>query len=489
MKTGAVLAVILFYFLALFLVSALTAGRRKEVRGKDFFDGGRKSPWWIVAISMVGTSISGVTFVSVPGMVEASLFSYMQMVLGFVAGYVVIAYVLLPLYYRLDMTSIYGYLGERFGGRSRLSGSVLFLVSKYLGCGVRMYLTASILQLILFDALGVPFWANVAVTMLIVWGYTFRGGVKTLVWADMLQTLAMVGTVILCIWLIAKQMGFSFGTMCTAIKDSPMSRIWFFDDLNDKRFFWKQFLAGLFTTVAMTGLDQDMMQKNLSCRNLREARKNVLSYGVAFLPVNLLFLALGVLLYMMKASLQLDIPVADNLFPTIATQYMPPVVGILFVLGLVAAGFSSSGSALTALTSSMTLDILKADRRDGGRKLDKVRFRMHILNAVAMGLIICAFRAFGSQSVINAVYTIAGYTYGPLLGLFIYGIVSRRNVRDTIVPFICGVSPLITYVLAMNSERWFGGYQMGFENLLVNAAITMLLLFAISPTGSARRRS
>ena len=274
MKTGAVLAVILFYFLALFLVSALTAGRRKEVRGKDFFDGGRKSPWWIVAISMVGTSISGVTFVSVPGMVEASLFSYMQMVLGFVAGYIVIAYVLLPLYYRLDMTSIYGYLGERFGGRSRLSGSVLFLVSKYLGCGVRMYLTASILQLILFDALGVPFWANVAVTMLIVWGYTFRGGVKTLVWADMLQTLAMVGTVILCIWLIAKQMGFSFGTMCTAIKDSPMSRTWFFDDLNDKRFFWKQFLAGLFTTVAMTGLDQDMMQKNLSCRNLREARKN-----------------------------------------------------------------------------------------------------------------------------------------------------------------------------------------------------------------------
>ena len=474
MKTGAVLAVILFYFLALFLVSALTAGRRKEVRGKDFFDGGRKSPWWIVAISMVGTSISGVTFVSVPGMVEASLFSYMQMVLGFVAGYVVIAYVLLPLYYRLDMTSIYGYLGERFGGRSRLSGSVLFLVSKYLGCGVRMYLTASILQLILFDALGVPFWANVAVTMLIVWGYTFRGGVKTLVWADMLQPLAM---------------GFSFGSMCTAIKDSPMSRIWFFDDLNDKRFFWKQFLAGLFTTVAMTGLDQDMMQKNLSCRNLREARKNVLSYGVAFLPVNLLFLALGVLLYMMKASLQLDIPVADNLFPTIATQYMPPVVGILFVLGLVAAGFSSSGSALTALTSSMTLDILKADRRDGGRKLDKVRFRMHILNAVAMGLIICAFRAIGSQSVINAVYTIAGYTYGPLLGLFIYGIVSRRNVRDTIVPFICGVSPLITYVLAMNSERWFGGYQMGFENLLVNAAITILLLLATSPTGSVRRRS
>ena len=352
-----------------------------------------------------------------------------------------------------------------------------------------MYLTASILQLILFDALGVPFWANVAVTMLIVWGYTFRGGVKTLVWADMLQTLAMVGTVILCIWLIAKQMGFSFGSMCAAIKDSPMSRTWFFDDVNDKRFFWKQFLAGLFTTVAMTGLDQDMMQKNLSCRNLREARKNVLSYGVAFLPVNLLFLALGVLLYMMKASLQLDVPVADNLFPTIATQYMPPIVGVLFVLGLVAAGFSSSGSALTALTSSMTLDILKADRRDGGRKLDSVRFRMHILNAVAMGLIICAFRAVGSQSVINAVYTIAGYTYGPLLGLFIYGIVSRRKVRDTIVPFICGVSPLLTYVLAANSERWFGGYQMGFENLLVNAALTMLLLFATSPTGSVRRHS
>ena len=489
MKTGAVLTVILGYFLLLFLVSALTAGRRKKVGGKDFFDGGHRSPWWVVAISMIGTSISGVTFVSVPGMVEASLFSYLQMVLGFIAGYVVIAYVLLPLYYRLDMTSIYGYLEGRFGSRSRMSGSVLFLVSKYLGCGVRMYLTATILQLILFDALGIPFWLNVAVTMLIVWGYTFRGGVRTLVWTDMLQTLAMIGTVILCICLISKQMGFTFGSMCTAVKDSPMSRVWFFDDVNDKRFFWKQFLAGLFTTVAMTGLDQDMMQKNLSCRNLREARKNVLSYGVAFLPVNLLFLALGVLLYMMKASMGLDIQGADNLFPTIATQYMPPIVGVLFVLGLVAAGFSSSGSALTALTSSMTLDILKADRRDDGRHLDRTRFTMHIVNAVVMGLIICAFRAIGSQSVINAVYTIAGYTYGPLLGLFTYGIVSRRKVRDTIVPFICGISPLLTYVLAMNSERWFGGYQMGFENLLVNAAITMLLLLVTSPTGSVRQRS
>lgn len=489
MTAWAVLAIIICYFLVLLAVSLITAGRRKEAHGKDFFDGGRRSPWWIVAISMVGTSISGVTFVSVPGMVEASLFSYLQMVLGFIAGYFVIAYVLLPLYYRLDMTSIYGYLEQRFGGRSRLSGSVLFLVSKYLGCGVRMYLTASVLQLILFDSLGIPFWANIAVTMLIVWGYTFRGGVKTLVWADMLQTLAMIGTVILCIWFIAREMGFTFGSMCSAIKESPMSRTWFFDDVNDKRYFWKQFLAGLFTTVAMTGLDQDMMQKNLSCKNLREARKNVLSYGVAFLPVNLLFLALGVLLYMMKASHGFDIPVADNLFPTIATQYMPPAVGALFVLGLVAAGFSSSGSALTALTSSMTLDILKADRRDGGRNLDRVRFRTHIVNAIALGLIIYAFRAIGSQSVINAVYTIAGYTYGPLLGLFLYGIVSRMKVRDTIVPYICGVSPLLTYILSSNSERWFGGYQMGFEILLVNAAITMLLLLLTAPRRSARQRS
>lgn len=484
----AVLLLIVAAYLAAVIAVAWRIARRAG-GSADFFRGGRKSPWWAVAVAMVSTSISGITFVSVPGMVEASQWSYLQMAVGFVAGYAVIAYVLLPLYYRLNLTSLYSYLEERFGTWSHAAGAGFFLLSKLLICGVRMYLTAIVLQLVVFGPLGIPFWVNVAATMLCTWLYTFRGGVRSLVWTDMLQTLALIATVVICTVVIGRSMGLDFGAMCGAIRDSGMSRVWFLDDWWDTRFFWKQFLAGMFTTIAMTGMDQDMMQKNLSCRTLRESQRNMMSYGAAFIPVNLLFLALGVLLYMMKASLELDIPVADNLFPTIATQHMPPVVGVLFVLGLVAAGFSSSGSALTALTSSMTLDILKADRRDGGRKLDKVRFRMHILNAVAMGLIICAFRAIGSQSVINAVYTIAGYTYGPLLGLFIYGIVSRRNVRDTIVPFICGVSPLITYVLAMNSERWFSGYQMGFENLLVNAAITMLLLFATSPTGSARRRS
>ncbi len=480
------LVIIAAYFLM--LVGVSLASSRGGSGNADFFRGGGRSPWPVVAVAMIGTSISGVTFISVPGMVAASQFSYMQMVLGFTAGYVVIAYVLLPLYYRMNMNSLYAYLEGRFGPHSYRSGAAFFLLSKLLGCGVRMYLTAIVLQLIVFDPLGVPFGLNVLVTMLVVYLYTFRGGVRSLVWTDMLQTLCLIAAVVLCIFYVGRQMGLDFKGLCSAVTDSGMSRMWFFDDYKDTRYFWKQFLAGMFTTVAMTGLDQDMMQKNLSCRNLKESRRNVLSYGAAFIPVNLLFLSLGVLLYQFAASRGLSIGKPDELFPAVACgtdpasgeAYMPLEVSLLFILGLVAAAFSSAGSALTALTTSFTVDILKADRRCDERGLKRIRTAVHLCNAVVMGFVILGFRAIGNGSVINAVYTVASYTYGPLLGLYFFGILSRRRPRDRWVPVICVLSPLLCLLLSTHSEAWFGGYRIGFELLLINALLTALGLYLSS---------
>ena len=479
---------ILLLCLAAYLGVVIALGwriaRRTRAGSADFFRGGRKSPWWAVAVAMVSTSISGITFVSVPGMVEASQWSYLQMALGFVAGYAVIAYVLLPLYYRLNLTSLYTWLEQRFGAWSHRAGAGFFLLSKLLICGVRMYLTAIVLQLVVFDPLGIPFWLNVAATMLCVWLYTFRGGVRTLVWTDMLQTLALILTVVICTVVIGRAMGLDFGAMCGSIRDSGMSRIWFWDDWRDTRFFWKQFLAGMFTTIAMTGMDQDMMQKNLSCKTLRESQRNMMSYGAAFIPVNLLFLALGVLLYRFAAQAGLSVARPDDLFPTIAcgtdaagTPWMPPVVSLLFVLGLCASAFSSSGSALTSLTTTFTLDFLHADTRQDEAALLRTRRRVHAGAAVVMGLVILGFGAIRDGSVINAIYTVAGYTYGPLLGLFFFGILTKRRVRDRWVPWICVLSPALCYLLSTHSEAWLGGYKIGFELLLLNAALTALGLW------------
>lgn len=475
-------AAVLLTVIALYLAAVIGAAwwiARKARGSTDFFRGGRKSPWWAVAVAMVSTSISGITFVSVPGMVAASQWSYLQMAVGFVAGYAVIAYVLLPLYYRLNLNSLYGWLEGRFGAWSHRTGAGFFLLSKVLLCGVRMYLTAIVLQLIVFEPLGIPFWVNVAATMLCVWLYTFRGGVRSLVWTDMVQTLALLTVVVLCLVQMGRVMGLDFGAMCGSIRDSGMARIWYFDDWKDTRLFWKQFAAGMFTTIAMTGLDQDMMQKNLSCRTLRESQRNMMSYGAAFIPVNLLFLALGVLLYQFAAARGISVARPDDLFPTIAcgtdasgTAYMPPVVSLLFALGLTASAFSSSGSALTALTTTFTVDFLHADSRQDETGLLHTRRRVHTGAAVVLGLVILAFGAIRDGSVINAIYTVAGYTYGPLLGLFFFGILTRRRVRDGWVPFVCVLSPVLCYVLSAHSEAWFGGYRIGFELLLINAALT-----------------
>jgi len=514
------LLVISFYFLLVLAVSWFTT-RRRERDTETFYRGDRRSPWWVVAIAMIGTSISGVTYVSVPGMVEAKQMSYIQMVLGFVAGYFAVAYILLPLYYRLGLSSIYVYLEQRYGRWAHRTGAAFFLLSKYLGCAVRMYLTAVVLQLVLFDSLGMPFGLSVACIMLIVWLYSFRGGVKTLVWTDLLQTLCLLAAMVGFVICMCRALGLDATGLFTTITDSPQSRIWFFDDPNDTRYFWKQFLGGMFTTIAMTGLDQDMMQKNLSCRSLREAQKNMVSYGFGFLPVNLIFLSLGILLYVFAREMGVT-QSGDELFPYLATginpatgePFLPLIVSLLFVLGLVAAAFSSAGSAVTALTTAIMVDFIQPQNlktskpnnlktskpqnlitsKPNNLKTSKphnlktskpnnliTRFIVHILNSIAMGFMIYAFHLLASGSVINAVYVVASYTYGPLIGLFFFGMFTRCRMRDGWwITAICIASPLLCFVLDQNSEAWFGGYKIGYEMLLINGAITALGLWFCS---------
>lgn len=426
-----------------------------------------KAPWYVVAVSMIGTSLSGVSFISVPGMVEASAFTYLQMVLGFVAGYFAIAYILLPVYYRLELQSIYGYLGQRFGPSSYLSGAWFFFISKMLGCGVRIYLTALVMQVLLWDRLGVPFAANAAITMGLIWLYSRRGGVHRLIWTDMVQTLAMLATVILCIVFTAKALSLRIGDIPAFIRDSGMGQVFNFSNPAATNFFWKQFLAGMCTTIAMTGLDQDMMQKNLRCRNIREARKNVISYGIGFLPVNILFLTLGVLLYGFGRRLDvLEGLKPDEVFPVLATQYLPGFVAVIFFVGLMLATFTSAGSALRALTTAMDHDILPKRSKDR-------QGRIHLCNALIMTALIIALQVIGSNSVINAVYTLASYTYGPLLGLYAFGLATGRAVNDRLVPYICIASPLLCLALTLGSKALWG-YTFGFEVLLINAAFTFI---------------
>jgi len=487
MNSTLVLAVILLYFLMVLGVSWWTT-RRHEHDTETFYRGDRKSPWWVVAIAMIGTSISGVTYVSVPGMVEAKQMSYIQMVLGFVAGYFVVAYVLLPLYYRLGLSSIYVYLEQRYGHHAHRTGAAFFLLSKYLGCAVRMYLTAVVLQLVLFEPLGIPFGLSVACIMLVVWLYSFKGGVKTLVWTDLLQTLCLLAAMVGFVICLSSAMGLNASSLYSTLADSSMSRIWFFDDANDTRYFWKQFLGGMFTTIAMTGLDQDMMQKNLSCRSLREAQKNMVSYGFGFLPVNLIFLSLGILLYMFAHEMGVT-QKGDELFPYLATginpatgqPFLPLIVSILFVLGLVAAAFSSAGSAVTALTTAIMVDFMKHSPSEQPVGIVNKRFWVHIANSVMMGVMIYGFHLLATGSVINAVYVVASYTYGPLIGLFFFGMLTRRKVADGWwIPVLCVASPLLCWVLDQNSEAWFNGYKIGYEMLLINGAITAMGLLGIS---------
>ena len=464
-----VLATIAFYFVLLFVISWIT-GRKADNAG--FFTGNRKSPWYMVAIAMTGASISGVTFISVPGAVMDGGYSYMQMVLGFFVGSIVVALVLIPMFYRMNLVSIYGYLENRFGLASYRTGAWFFFVSKMLGASVRFFVVCVVLQTLVFEPLHMPFALNVILTVALIWLYSFQGGVKSLIWTDSLKTFCLVVSVVSCIVFIAQSMGFGIGELPAAVADHPTSKVFFFDDPNDGHYFWKQFIAGVFMVIATTGLDQDLMQRTMSCKNFRESQKNMIVSSFVQIFVIGLFLVLGTLLYMYAGSHGIA-ETKDALFGAVAwSDGFPIAIGILFIIGLIAAAYSAAGSALTALTTSFTVDILQADKKGNEEKLTRTRKLVHVGMSAMMIVAIVVFYYLNNDSAINAVYSLASYTYGPILGMFIFGMAVKRPVRDRWVPVVCVLAPAICYVLQTNSEQWFGGYQISFELLIINAVIT-----------------
>ncbi len=473
-----VILTIAAYFLLLMLVGRLSA------RGADnstFFTGGRTAPWPVVAFAMVGAMISGVTFISVPGMVAGKGYAYLQMVLGFIVGYVVIAFVLVPLFYRRNLISIYGYLEERFGRGTYRTGAWFFFASKMLGAAVRFFVVCAVLQLLVFDPLHIPFIFNVVVTIALIWLYTVNGGVKTLIWTDTLKSFCLIASVVLCIYFVARNLGLGFGGMVDAIGSHYSSRMFFFDDPMAGTYFWKQFLAGVFMAIATNGLDQDMMQRNLACRDSRQSQKNMIVSGISQFFVVALFLLLGTLLVIFLEKNNIAIPEkTDDIFGMVATHSaMPAVVGILFVLGLVSAAYSAAGSALTSLTTSFTVDILGAHRTKADDELTRTRHRVHVAMSVIMGAIIVLFYYMSNQDAISAVYTLASYTYGPILGLFVFGLALGRPVRDRWVPWVCVAAPALSWFTQWALARWCG-YETSFELLLINAAYTFIGLFLLS---------
>lgn len=464
-----IILTILSYFAVLLLVSRLTA---KQSTNDTFYRGNRQSPWYLVAFGMIGASISGVTFVSVPGMVNNIGMTYLQTCLGFVLGYVAVAFVLLPIYYRLNLTTIYSYLQQRLGTRSYKTGAWFFLLSKMSGAAVKFYVVCMILQRFVLDALGIPFVITVLVLVALIWLYTRRGGIKTLVWTDTFQTFCMFMALIFIIVNVMSMLNLSVNEVVTTIVQDERSRVFVFDDWVSKQNFWKLFISGIFIVVVMTGLDQDMMQKNLTCKTLREAQKDMCTYGLAFVPANLLFLCLGVLLSMLAHQEGIALPSSgDELLPMFAaTGKMGNMVVVLFTIGIVAASFSSSDSALTALTTTYCVDIKeKADD-------ETLRHRVHAGMSVVFVIFILLFRTFNSTNLIDAIYILVSYTYGPLLGLFAFGLFTKYQVTDRWVPYFAILSPILCYALnALAQQLW--GYHFGYELLMLNGALTFAGLY------------
>ena len=462
-----IIITVLAYFAILFGISHLTS---RKANNDTFYRANRRAPWYMVAFGMIGASISGITFVSVPGMVLTSQMTYLQMCLGFIVGYLVIAFVLLPLYYRLNLTSIYTYLGQRLGVRSYKTGASFFLLSKMTGAAVRFYVICIILQQFVFDPAGIPFAANVIVMVALIWLYTRRGGIGTLVFTDSFQTLCLFTALIMIILSVISQLNLSVNEAVSAIANSEMSRIFVFDDWLSPHHFVKQFLSGAFIAIVMTGLDQDMMQKNLTCKTLRDAQKDMCTYGVAFVPANLLFLSLGVLLTMVLGSgLK-----GDEMLPTfIQGSADSSLLTLLFTIGIVAASFSSADSALTSLTTCYCVDIRRQPDNEELRK------KVHIAMCLFFVLFILLFRQVNSTSLIDAIYILASYTYGPLLGLFVFGLFTKKQPNDTAVPYICIVSPLLCYFLDLTAQH-FWGYRFGYELLMLNGLLTFAGLWASS---------
>lgn len=463
------------YFLILILIAHITG---KSATTETFLTANRKSPWFIVAFGMIGTTISGVTFISVPGEVGRSASTYFQFVMGNLVGYWTVAFVLLPVYYRMNLISIYSYLEERFGFYTYKSGSFFFLLSRTVGAAFRMYLVAEVMQLALFDALHIPFGITVMISIFLIWVYTYKGGVKTIIYTDSLQTLFLLSAVCLTIFYVFKSFEQPVGEIIQSVLNHPYSRIFDWNPMSGKYFF-KQFIGGLFVTIVMTGLDQDMMQKNLTCKSLREAQKNMLTFSAIFVVVVLLFLMLGVLLYQFAALHQLPLPSkSDYLFPTLAMNHMNLLIGIFFLLGITAANYASADSALTSLTTAFCVDFLDIQKKASDKKSTILR-KTHIGFSILLFVVIIIFRVINDQSVVEAVFKAAGYTYGPLLGLFAFGMTTKLQVKDKWVPWVTVASPFITFALEKFSAIIFNGYQIGFELILINGGITYLGMFMI----------
>ncbi len=476
MQPLSIIILIVCYFALLILVSYFTSSKTD---GNDaFFKANKSSPWYLVAFGMIGASLSGVTFISVPGKVEASQFVYFQLVLGYIVGYFIIGTVLLPMYYRMNLTSIYTYLGDRFGRFSYKTGAWFFILSRTVGSNLRLMLVADVLQTLVFDKFNIPYWVTVSVTILLIWVYTFKSGIKTIVWTDTLQTLFMLLSVGFCIVIVSQDLGLNISNISGFIADSDFSKTFFFDDFSSPDYFWKQFLSGTFIAIVMTGLDQDMMQKNLTCRSIKDAQKNMFWFTIVLTIVNFSFLVMGLLFteYAVKHGIDAH---KDQLFPILANEYLGVGVAFFFILGLIAAAYSSADSALTSLTTSFSIDILEIEKRYKVINQVKIRQRVHLMFVFVSILVILGFKYFiNDASVIDKVLKFAGFTYGPLLGLYAYGLLTKWEVHDKLVPFVAIFAVISSIVLNLNSEAWFG-FAFGFEILLVNGLITFLGLLAI----------
>ncbi len=492
MSTTLIISVLVAYFGVLILISYLTS---KNADSETFFTGNKQSPWYLVAFGMIGASLSGVTFISVPGKVQIEGMAYFQIVLGYVLGYIVIAQLLMPLYYRLNVTSIYEYLNQRFGAVSYKTGASFFILSRTLGSATRLYLATVVLQLFLFDDLGVPYWLTAVITIVLIWVYTFKGGIKTIVYTDTFQTLFLISAVIICTIIIAQLLDvdlFGLYDRITETKSSTggsMTQIFFFDDPNSKLYFPKQFFGGMFLAIAMTGLDQDLMQKNLTCKNIKDAQKNMYSFTTVLIVTNFLFLLLGGALYVYAEAKGLSLPmngdkvITDHVFPTLALNHFGTLAGIFFLLGITASSYASADSALAALTTGFCIDFLNFNKREEHER-QRLKLYVHIGFSILFLVIILLTKLYVDSNpgtdLISLILTIAGYTYGPLLGLFFYGIFTKRKLTEWMVPVICIIVPIICYWLDKNSEQLFNGYKFGYELLIVNGLLTFACLSLIS---------
>ena len=484
LSVGTIIAVIAAYFLGLIVISYFTG---KDNSNDTFFRANKSSPWFLVAYGMIGASLSGVTLISIPGAVGGDGlnmdFSYMQMVFGYLVGYTVIALILMPLYYKMNLTTIYEYLKERYGIVAYKTGSFYFLMSRVVGASLRLYLVAIVLQKFVMDRFGIPFAGTVAIAIALIWVYTFRGGIKTIVWTDTIQTTCMILAVVLTIFGIGSALDLSIGGMIGAINEAGYSKMFFFEGgWSDANNFFKQFISGALIAVVMTGLDQDMMQKNLTCKTLGDAQKNMFTFSIILVFANLLFLSLGALLYVYANSQGVPMPeTTDLLYPTIALEYLGPTIGILFVLGLIAAAYSSADSALTSLTTSFCIDFLNFKTSEKSEKEKKsTRVKVHLGFSVLLLLVIIGVRASGNDAIINQLFVYAGYTYGPLLGLFTFGMMTSRIAKDKLILLICLVAPVLSYIINSNSQSWFGGFQFGSMIIALNGILTFIGLWMIS---------